>query len=463
MVVGSACTPSDREASGRTPVGTTPPGRSEKVDDRRLRDPSPCAEAPGFTCWTLSVPLDHSGTIAGTLDLQVATADDEAAPGGVLLLLSGGPGQYGVGLLPRVLPSLAPFADTYRVVMLDQRGTGATALRCPEVQAATGSSDILTAPPSAIRECARSLGPERRFYATADTVEDLELLRQALRADRWVLNGVSYGTFTAARYAIAYPEHVHGLVLDSVVPHDGFDPFLRANLRDAARVLRDVCADRTACSADPAADVAWLVRRGVDRVRLLNAITADSIVDPTFSQIVDVPAVLHLARRGERGPLEAFLTGFEEGGAAPTEAFSAALHVATLCADLRFPWSATDPVGARRRALREAAAGIRAEAVWPFDRATAVHQGVIQSCLHWLPTPAPSVSEDTELPDVPVLLLNGDRDLSTPVAWAKEEAQVAPGGTLVIVEGAGHGVQIRAESDRGRTAVRRFLLGLVGS
>ena len=60
---------------------------------------------------------------------------------------------------------------------------------------------------------------------------------------------------------------------------------------------------------------------------------------------------------------------------------------------------------------------------------------------------------------MPTLLLGGDRDLSTPVEWLREEAAVTPDATVVVVPGAGHSVQIRARDDAGRDAVARFLAG----
>jgi pimeloyl-ACP methyl ester carboxylesterase len=53
---------------------------------------------------------------------------------------------------------------------------------------------------------------------------------------------------------------------------------------------------------------------------------------------------------------------------------------------------------------------------------------------------------------VPVLLLAGDHDLSTPLEWAREEAAHAPRGHLIVVHGSGHSVQSQAPP-----AVRRAL------
>lgn len=171
-----------------------------------LADPAPCDADPAFTCSTLTVPLDHAGNVGGTLDLAVAAADNVDAPRGVLLLLTGGPGQPGAGLLSRVENYLAPeVREQYRLVVFDQRGTGQDAIDCTALQQATGGSDFLTPPAAAVAACAEQLGSARDFYSTPDTVADIESLRQALDVRRLTIDGVSYGTYTAEHYALAHP------------------------------------------------------------------------------------------------------------------------------------------------------------------------------------------------------------------------------------------------------------------
>jgi pimeloyl-ACP methyl ester carboxylesterase len=58
---------------------------------------------------------------------------------------------------------------------------------------------------------------------------------------------------------------------------------------------------------------------------------------------------------------------------------------------------------------------------------------------------------------VPVLLLAGEHDLSTPLAWARAEAATAPRGRLLEVPGAGHSVQLRARDPGVRRALAQFL------
>src|SRR4051794_28218183 len=184
----------------------------------RLTVSHPCDDAKGFTCSTLLVGLDHSGRTPGDLRLAVAAADNADAPKGVLVALTGGPGQGGGDFVARSRGRMRALLHDYRLVMFDQRGTRAGALRCPALQRAVGTSDLTVPPRGSVEACARRLGERRRFYSTADTVADLEALRVALGADKLTLDGTSYGTFVAERYAIAHPDRVARLVLDSVVP-----------------------------------------------------------------------------------------------------------------------------------------------------------------------------------------------------------------------------------------------------
>ena len=130
----------------------------------------------------------------------------------------------------------------YRLVMLDQRGTGARALNCPALQRQMGASNLTVPTPAAVRSCAAAIGPHRRYFTTADTVADIEALRSALGVSRLTLDGVSYGSYVAEQFALTHPAQVSRLVLDSVVPSWNVDPFQLAGMRRTATVLRAVCA-----------------------------------------------------------------------------------------------------------------------------------------------------------------------------------------------------------------------------
>ncbi|MCT7352325.1 alpha/beta hydrolase [Streptomyces sp. 15-116A] len=416
-----------------------------------------CPGLEGFTCATLTVPLDHRGRTPGRLGLKVAMADNAEAPKGVLLFLTGGPGQPGVPFVKRLSERMAPVLKDYRLVMIDQRGTGAGALRCPQLQKEMGSSDLTPPTEQAVKDCAAAIGEQRRFYGTGDTVADLELLRRALGVRKMTLDGVSYGTYTAARYALAHPGRVARLVLDSVVPQTGYDPMDRAALRAAPRVLREACA-AIDCATDPAADLAEVVDTYGNGVDVIDALTTWGFVDPDYAEMIDA---LHKAANGDPGHLRGLIAGARQGNAATAEELSQGLHASTLCLDGRYPWGRSDaPVAGRREALEKAGAELTPRDHGPFDAATATGLGSMLSCLHWPPTPAPPLpSPHRRLPGgIPVLLLGGDRDLSTPVEWLYDQKRLTPRAEVVVVEGAAHSVQSRAVGDEGRQAVYDFLL-----
>jgi pimeloyl-ACP methyl ester carboxylesterase len=422
----------------------------------RLSAARPCPNARGFTCSMLDVAVDHSGRSPGMLHLPVAAADNVDAPGGVLVVLTGGPGQGGVAFVSRVHARMRALLRRYRLVMLDQRGTGADALTCPALQRAMGTSDLTVPPPGAVEACARKLGERRRFYSTADTVADLEALRVALGADKLTLNGTSYGTFVAERYAIAHPDRVARLVLDSVVPAAGLDGLEVDGMHEVARVLRAVCRAQ-GCPGDPAADLAAVVRArhdGVGGPDIYDTLVAMSVGAPSFPGVL---AALRAARRGDAGRLERIVRAARSAQRAPASVLSQGLHAATICADLRAPWGGpAAPLAGREDALRQAAA--RADPA-PVDRATVTGNGLALTCLRWPPTPAPPAPSTGDLPPVPTLLLAGGRDLSTPLLWAREQRAHTPNGKLVVVPDSGHSVQSRAPGGEGRRGVQRFLLG----
>jgi pimeloyl-ACP methyl ester carboxylesterase len=420
-----------------------------------LHGAHPCAGVIGYTCATLDVPLDRAHAGQGTLHLQVGMGDNVHAPRGVLLVLSGGPGQPGLPILDGyVSRALSAEQSQYRIVVFDQRGTGAGALDCKALQRQMGSSDLTPPTARAVRSCARKLGARRRFFGTDDVVADMEALRQALGVDRWSLDGISYGTYVGERYGLAHPSHVSKLVLDSVVPQVGlFDDLGVVEFSAVKRVLHSVCGSR--CVTDLAA----VVRRDHLGPQLLDALTFDSIADPTYRKFWDVPTALHAASHGNRAALDQFLAAashFQRD--TPAASLDQGLHASALCADWRYPWgNSAAPLAGRAAKLRAAVARIPSKKLYPFDARTASGNGFVLQCLPWTPT-APTPPPHGKLL-VPTLLVNGNHDLSTPLAWARQQLALTPHGKLVVVPGAGHSVQSRAVGNAGRAAVARFLLG----
>ena len=149
-------------------------------------DMRPCRSDRDFVCGKLRVPVDRAGRVKGTLSIPVAAQRDYPKDAGLLVALSGGPGQSSVSAAESFAFSLEAALHRYRLVVIDQRGTGEGALQCPELQK-IGVLDPYT--PRLVQRCAQRIGPRRSHFSTADTVADLEALAARLRRSQGRADG----------------------------------------------------------------------------------------------------------------------------------------------------------------------------------------------------------------------------------------------------------------------------------
>jgi pimeloyl-ACP methyl ester carboxylesterase len=422
---------------------------------------APCAHTTEFGCGHLTVALDPSGAYPGTITLAIRrhrapAGDDRTA----VIALAGGPGQPGLPFAEQSLSLLGAIVATRDLIVFDTRGTGSShALACHGLEF-SGNED---SPGPAINQCAKQLGPTRRFYTTADSVADIEAIRVAGGYEKLVLYGTSYGTKLAEEYAQAYPSHVEALVLDSVVPPNGPDPLSRATFAAVPRILRQLCAGH-ACAhitRHPNADLANLIRRLGTRGRRARwigghghahtiSITSYSLLDiliqgdlePTLRS--EFPAAVRSAVHGDYAALARLLERAqtsEEGEAeGPPEGFDTALYYATTCEEGLFGWNRAAAPATRLAEAKAQIVALGRSAIAPFTLADALELSDIPECAFWpFTTPAP-VAAQAPFPSVPTLILSGADDLRTPTANAREVAAQIPGSKLLVVPNTGHSV-----------------------
>lgn len=104
------------------------------------------------------------------------------------------------------------------------------------------------------------------------------------------------------------------------------------------------------------------------------------------------------------------------------------------------PWSRTTPPdpAERHRQAAAVAAAIPDSAFEPFDRATALASDTLALCESWPQAPVAPEFGSGPLPDVPVLLVEGEDDLRTPLENAERTAQLFPRSRLVVAPATGH-------------------------
>ncbi len=160
------------------------------------------------------VPLDHAAPDGPTITVftrEVADPDGMDRP--YLVFLQGGPGHEAArpssppnGWIERALKD-------YRVLLLDQRGTG---------RSTPVGRDIPGATPEAQAEYLT-------HFRADSIVRDAELIRRELGVDRWSLLGQSFGGFTSMTYL-------------SIAPDGLREAFITGGLSPIGRPVDDVYA-----------------------------------------------------------------------------------------------------------------------------------------------------------------------------------------------------------------------------
>ncbi len=409
-----------------------------------------CVDFRGVRCATLNVPLDRTGADPGSVNLRLARAGKSSGP--ALLYLSGGPGGAGVSEMLSVLSGLPQLEKRFQLIGYDQRGTGRSGLlRCPRLERDPHLRDT-----GAGEDCANRLGVARHHYTTADSVLDMEAIRNELGVEKLTLYGISYGTELAIAYARAYPQHVERLILDSVVDADDTDPFLTATFRAMGPTLRSLCPGHCAgISRDPGADLTTLiarlrakpmVERAYDASGRSHKVTITPLALFDLMLVTDyipplraiVPTAVRSALAGDGALLARILndaTSLDVLGS-PRD-FSVARY-STVCETSPMPWDPGTPLDQRPAATQQRLAALPANTFAPFDPPIVV-EDEIDLCLRWPDVPrAPSTVAPLPYPTVPTLILQGGEDLRTPPEVSARIAARIPGSIRLVVPGTGH-------------------------
>ncbi|HXQ00457.1 MAG TPA: alpha/beta fold hydrolase [Solirubrobacteraceae bacterium] len=422
---------------------------------------TPCGNSNVVACGHLTVPLNPANPSQGVITLAMRRhLSPTGASKDAVVALAGGPGQTAIPFMEDFTEILGPIVSTRDLIAFDQRGTGLShPLSCPAFEHLTFNS-----PPNAIAICAGQIGPTRGLFTTAQTVADIEAIREAGGYEKLVLYGTSYGTKVAERYAQEYPSHVEALVLDSVVPPSGPEPLDKTTFAAVGRVLHQLCSGR-ACARitpEPVSDLARLVKRmgggslservidGEGKPHTIHIASSDLIgilvegdLDPILR--AEFPAAVRAALHGDTAPLGRLQLraagGESEGeGESLAEGFDAPLYYSSVCDEEQFPWN---PVASPRTRLREARAALAAQpasAFAPFTAANALALSDMPACAQWPLTEGAPETNDAPLPNVPTLILSGADDLRTPTANARQVAAQIPDSHLVVVPNTGHSV-----------------------
>jgi pimeloyl-ACP methyl ester carboxylesterase len=370
-----------------------------------------CREAGELVrCGTLRVPENRSMDGGRRLDLSIIVVPytGHAQASEPLFVLKGGPGEAATSDAEYTLDLFRALRAEHDLVLLDQRGTGATGLQCDV-------ADHAFLIPRDPEQCLAQLRSKAdlRLYTTEHFVEDLDAARKALGYEQISLWAGSYGTRAAYIYATKYPERIRSLVL--IAPAPLSMPVLDAFEEDGRVALDALTAD---CVADRACGKAFpRVRADVRRLRdgLTDRFDLIGFQALLYSSGTSrwIPFLASRAAVGDRAPLEAAIAQVRRQ---LIPRLSIGLHLAVFCSE-DFPFRAPG-------ASLNARSFLRAE----YDIA----------CRGW---PVAQLPKDFHAPmriDRPALLIAGEWDPATSPRWTRIAAGQFSRSQVVIVPKEGH-------------------------
>lgn len=433
-LVGVAC------ADDPTDAAT---GRGD--DDAGDIDWGDCKDGLGGECATVEVPLDYGDPDGDTIDISVTRAPATGDRKGAVFINPGGPGST-AGDVVEQFANFLPSAlnESYDIVGVDPRGTGASELDCgfdvkvlfgadPYVRTEAEGDELVEVNEQYVTACDDEAGDLLSHMGTRDAARDLDQVRDMLGDDQIAYLGLSYGTILGQVYAEEFPDRVRAMVLDGAVAigPGGVDT-AKAQAAGFEQALQAFAADCDAKADCPIAP------DSLGKVERLLALVEEAPVDasprdlgpgematglslPLYSQDLwpDLATAVHDGLDGD-GTAMVKLADTYLGEA------NFDLYYAVNCRDYAWP----DDADALLEAARNAAP-------------TAPHFGQAEvnqylECALW---PAPS--HPLEAPDGPidpqVLVVATTDDPATPYAEGVQTAKDL-GGVLLTHQGEGHTV-----------------------
>ncbi len=437
---------------------------------------SPVAQAA-----SIRVPLDRGHPGLGKLTVRYAVirhTDRSRPPLEPIVAFEGGPGYGSIGSASTYLFMLGKLHRRHDLIVMDQRGTGSSeAIDCPALQAGIPPYSASAA------ACARRLGRRASAYGTGAVADDMAAVLRKLHVPKVDVYGDSYGTYAAQVFAVRHPGRTRAVVVDAAFDNS-FDPFERA-WSTALRAAWQAVCDRAGRCPGILASIRGLADRlvrhpivgtgtdadGVRRhVRLGPVEFGDLVYDATYTYTVfrDLPGALAALHRGDRAPilrLAAEDVAFNLPGGSPSS-YSNGDYLAVACHDYPTIWAKGDAPARRRATLASAIRHLSPNVFAPFSKRvwlrTVAERELVRGCLDWpRPKLGPPPFPGSGRPAMPVLVLNGEFDQSTPVADAQHVASAFPNATLVEVPNTAHVSALYDFQHCASHIVRKFLRSLV--
>jgi pimeloyl-ACP methyl ester carboxylesterase len=359
--------------------------------------------------------------------------------------LHGGPGAAATDLVGAAKGGfLEGLRKDHDLIFVDQRGTGkSNPLKC---DIGDDPSDLQSYfgklfPSNVVRACREKLQPlaDLRLYTTSIAMDDLDEVRRALGYGKIDIVAASYGTIAAQVYMRQYPESVRSVFLVGVATPGVKQPLLFARgAQHALDLLYIDCAADTTCNnafpnlksefaallarfdhgpvevnmLNPSTQVMqhiWLERENfVERIRLL-------LYTTTFARFV--PLVIHKAYEGDFFPFETISVRYNPGSL-----LSRGMYFTVTCSE-GVPFITEQEIVTEAKGTFVGARRVRAH---------------IEACKEWVRGNVPKIFTDPIKSNIPVLMVSGEVDGSSPSWFGASAVKYLANGTQVKIRYYGH-------------------------
>lgn len=420
----------------------------------------------GARCGILTVPedwADPSGRFIG-IHVTVVAASIRNPVDDPVFLFYGGPGSAASKEALKSSHFWGSLALDRDLIFVDQRGTGFSApLNCkfsgsfqdPQ----TFAIDLFDM--THLRAC-RDLHASNRAltqYSTAVAIRDTEAVRAALGYERINVVGESYGTRVAQEYVRRHPERIRTALLLGAVPPS-------VSVTEGMAKSFDATLDQlfASCESDPACAAAYPDLRSttiafLDTIRI-SGVSADIVLDHGTPRPAKVPYELalawirsrlysveeasHLPRilsRAASGDARELVRGAIYWRRALSRAISEGMYASVVCAeDIPFV---------------DVAEEIRAATgTWLGSHRVISQQA---ACEDW---PRAVVPADFKFPldtEIPILVVNGDRDPATSLEWAHIAVSHLSNARLIVARNRSHNLTAERNIDCVRSLATEFI------
>jgi len=401
-------------------------------------------------CGTLTVFEDRAAGAGRTIAIHFIVIEAKHRTNRAIAFNPGGPGVSATGMAADFADAtdgaLATLHDRYDLLLVDNRGTGASAPQnCDFAPAAHPELYFRQMWPDAIvQSCHERLAAQANLslYSTSAASDDLDDVRAALGYPKLVLFGGSYGTRFYLDYARRHPGSVESVALEGVAPpHFYIIPLPTARgAQTAIDRLEQACRNDPTCSAHfphfaehfaavvkrfDAGPVTLAVQNPVthrlQNVQLTKEVFVETIRHTMYFPpgAAYIPVTIERAYRSDYTPLgemvsqmALFFSNIQADG----------LNLSVTCVE-DIPFITEADVSRDSTGTFEGDARVRAQQ---------------RACKFWNVDPAAAAFLDPVQSDATILMISGSDDPATPPEYARAGLAYLPHARIMLVSGASH-------------------------